>query len=147
LTVKISATGVVEPNFKVEVKSKASGEVLKFSYEEGDRMEKGTLLLQLDKSDEQRNVAKARAEKSSIVAKLKKAQTALLLQDTKYETDLQKAKSAVESAEASLKESEDKLKRQKDLYEQKFSAKEIKKTLFKLRPSCRWRKIPSMTSQ
>ena len=61
LTVNISATGIVEPNFKVEVKSKASGEVLKFAYEEGDRVEKGTLLLQLDKSDEQRNVAKARA--------------------------------------------------------------------------------------
>ena len=30
--VKISATGIVEPNFKVEVKSKASGEVLSFFY-------------------------------------------------------------------------------------------------------------------
>jgi len=106
------------------VKSKASGEVLKFAYEEGDGVDKGTLLLQLDKSDEQRNVAKARAEKSSSMAKLKKAKTALLLQETKYETDLQKAKSAVESAEASLKESEDKLKRQKDLFEKKFTARE-----------------------
>ena len=124
LTVKISATGIVEPNFKVEVKSKASGEVLKFSFEEGDGVEKGTLLLQLDKSDEQRNVAKARAEKSSSMAKLMKAKTALLLQETKYETDLQKAKSAVESAEASLQESEDKLKRQKDLFDKKFAAQE-----------------------
>lgn len=125
LTVKISATGIVEPNFKVEVKSKASGEVLKFPFEEGDRVKKGTLLLQLDESDEKRNVAKANAEKSSSIAKLMKARTALLLQETKYETDLQKAKSAVESAQASLEESEDKLKRQKDLYEKKFAAKEI----------------------
>jgi HlyD family secretion protein len=124
LMVKISATGVVEPNFKVEVKSKASGEVLKFSFEEGDRIKKDTLLLQLDKSDEQRNVAKAMAEKSSSVARLRKAETALLLQDTKYKTDLQKAKSAVESAEISLKESVDKLKRQQDLFEQEFVAKE-----------------------
>jgi HlyD family secretion protein len=124
LVVKISATGIVEPNFKVEVKSKASGEVLKFSFEEGDRIKKDTLLLQLDKSDEQRNVAKAMAEKSSSVARLRKAETALLLQDTKYETDLQKAKSAVESAEVSLKESVDKLKRQKDLFAQEFAAQE-----------------------
>lgn len=124
LMVKISATGIVEPNFKVEVKSKASGEVLKFSYEEGDRIKKGTLLLQLNKSNEQRNVAKAMAEKSSSVAKLRKAETALLLQDTKYRTDLQKAKSAVESAEISLKESVDKLKRQQNLFEQEFVAKE-----------------------
>lgn len=124
LEVHISATGIVEPNFKVEVKSKASGEVLKFDYEEGDRVDKGMLLLQLDKSDEQRNVAKANAEKASSNANLMKAKTALLLQETRYETDLQKAKSAVESAKASLQESVDKLKRQKDLFEKKFAARE-----------------------
>jgi HlyD family secretion protein len=124
LAVKISATGIVEPNFKVEVKSKASGEVLKFAYEEGDFVRKNTLLLQLDKSDEKRNVAKANAEKSSTIAKLKKAETALLLQETKYQTDLQKAQSGVLAAEANLKESEDKLKRQKDLFEKQFSAQE-----------------------
>lgn len=124
LAVKISATGIVEPNFKVEVKSKASGEVLKFAFEEGDFVKKNTLLLQLDKSDEKRNVAKANAEKSSSIAKLRKAETALLLQETKYETDLQKARSAVQAAEANLKESEDKLNRQKDLFEKQFSAQE-----------------------
>ena len=56
ISVNISATGIVEPNFKVEVKSKASGEVLSFPMLEGDRIKKGTLLLQLDKSDEKRNV-------------------------------------------------------------------------------------------
>ncbi len=40
LLVKISTTGVVEPNFQVEVKSKASGEVLKFPFEEGDVVKK-----------------------------------------------------------------------------------------------------------
>lgn len=124
LTVKISATGIVEPNFKVEVKSKASGEVLKFAFEEGDFVKKNTLLLQLDKSDEKRNVAKANAEKSSSIAKLRKAETALLLQETKYQTDLQKAQSGVLAAEANLKESEDKLQRQKNLFEKKFSAQE-----------------------
>ena len=46
LIIKISATGVVEPNFQVEVKSKASGEVLSFPYEEGDFVGKGNLLLE-----------------------------------------------------------------------------------------------------
>jgi len=124
LAVQISATGIVEPNFKVEVKSKASGEVLKFAFEEGDFVQKNTLLLQLDKSDEKRNVAKANAEKSSSIAKLRKAETALLLQETKYQTDLKKAQSGVLAAEANLKESEDKLQRQKDLFEKKFSSQE-----------------------
>jgi HlyD family secretion protein len=135
LAVKISATGIVEPNFKVEVKSKASGEVLSFPFEEGDLVKKGALLLQLDKSDEQRNVAKARTELSSSSAKLKKAETALLLQKTKYDTDIRSSQSEIETALANLKDSEDKLKRQNDLFEKKFVSQEsleTAKTLYKV---------------
>lgn len=124
LVVKISATGVVEPNFQVEVKSKASGEVLKFNFEEGDRVKKGQLLLQLDKSDEIRSVARSRADLSSATAKLNKAKTALLSQETKYQTTLRSAQSQVQEAEANLQESEDKLKRQEDLFQKKFASRE-----------------------
>ena len=135
LSVKISATGIVEPNFKVEVKSKASGEVLSFPFEEGDRVKKGTLLLQLDKSDEQRNVAKARTELSSSSAKLKKAQTSLLLQKTKYNTDIKSSQSEIKTALANLKESEGKLERQVELFGKKFVSQEsldAARTLFKV---------------
>ena len=135
LSVKISATGVVEPNFKVEVKSKASGEVLSFPLFEGDKVKKGTLLLQLDKSDEKRNVAKAKADFSSAIAKLKKAETALLLQNNIFKTDIKGSKSEVNTAIANLKESEDKLKRQTELFEQKVVSQEsldAAETLFKV---------------
>ncbi|MEK9628432.1 MAG: efflux RND transporter periplasmic adaptor subunit [Nitrospinota bacterium] len=135
LSIKISATGVVEPNFKVEVKSKASGEVLSFPLLEGDKVEKGTLLLQLDKSDEKRNVAKAKADLSSAIAKLKKAETALLLQQTKYQTDIKSSQSEVQTAIANLKESEDKLKRQVELFEEKVVSQEsldAAKTVFEV---------------
>ena len=135
LSVNISATGTVEPNFKVEVKSKASGEVLSFPFEEGDRVKKGILLLQLDKSDEQRNVAKAHTELSSSSARYKKAETSLLLQKTKYSTDLKSSQSEIETALANLKEAEDKLKRQHELFEKKFVSQEsldTAATLFKV---------------
>ena len=135
MSTKISATGIVEPNFKVEVKSKASGEVLSFPFLEGDKVEKGTLLLELDKSDEKRNVAKAKADLSKATAKLKKSETALLLQKTKYKTDIRTSQSEVISAIASLKESEDKLKRQIELFEQKVVSQEsldTAKTLFEV---------------
>ncbi len=122
--VKITATGVVEPNFEVEVKSKASGEVLQFPFEEGDPVKKGQLLLVLDKSDEERNVDRAQAELDSTMAQLKKAEISLLLQKTKYQTDLDTAKSRVEEAIANLGEAKDKLKRQRDLFEQKIVAQE-----------------------
>jgi multidrug efflux pump subunit AcrA (membrane-fusion protein) len=135
LSIKISATGIVEPNFNVEFKSKASGEVLSFPFEEGDHVKKGALLLQLDKSDEKRNVAKARTELSSSSAKLKKAETALLLQKTKYDSDIKSSQSEIETALANLKESEDKLKRQSELFGKKFVSQESldrAKTLFKV---------------
>ncbi len=135
ISVNISATGVVEPNFKVEVKSKASGEVLSFPMFEGDKIKKGTLLLQLDKSDEKRNVDKAQADLSSVTAKLKKAETALILQKTKYETDIKTSQAEVQTAIANLKDSEDKLKRQMDLFKQKVVSQESldsAQTLFKV---------------
>lgn len=135
ISVNISATGVVEPNFKVEVKSKASGEVLSFPMLEGDKIDKGTLLLQLDKSDEKRNVDKAKADLSSATAKLKKAETALILQKTKYKTDIKTSQSEVQAAIANLKESEDRLKRKIDLFKQKVVSQEsldTAETLFKV---------------
>ena len=135
LEVKVSATGVVEPNFKVEVKSKASGEVLSFPFEEGDFVKKGQLLLQLDKSDELRNVAKVQADKQSSLAALKKAKTSLLLQKSIYKTNLTSAKSEKKEAEANLKDSTEKLKRQVDLFEKKFTSRETldtAKTLHKV---------------
>lgn len=135
ISLNISATGIVEPNFKVEVKSKASGEVLSFPMFEGDKIKKGTLLLQLDKSDEKRNVHKAQADLSSATAKMKKAETALILQKTKYETDIKTSQSEVQTAIANLKDSEDKHKRQIDLFEQKVVSQESldsAQTLFKV---------------
>ncbi|MBI4389523.1 MAG: efflux RND transporter periplasmic adaptor subunit [Nitrospinae bacterium] len=135
LTVKISATGVVEPNFQVEVKSKASGRVLSFPFEEGDRVKKGELLLQLDKTDELHSVAKIQADLQSAAARLKKAEVSLVLQKNKYETDVRRSVSEVEAAQANLKESEDKLKRQQDLFEQKIAARETldaARTAFKI---------------
>lgn len=123
-TFKISAKGVVEPKFKVEVKSKASGEVLKFPLQAGDRVRRGQLMIQLDKSDEKRNVAKARAELASSQAKLEKARSSLLLQKTRYATDIRTARSEVESAEASLQEAADKLSRQRDLFDKQFASRE-----------------------
>ena len=128
ISVQISATGIVEPNFKVEVKSKASGEVLSFPKHEGDKVKKGTLLLQLDKSDEKRNVDKAKSDLSSSTAKLKKAETALLLQKTKYKSDIKTAESEVQKAISNLKESQDKLKRQIELFDQKVVSQESLET-------------------
>ncbi|MDZ7304169.1 MAG: efflux RND transporter periplasmic adaptor subunit [candidate division KSB1 bacterium] len=51
LTVLVSANGKVEPIRKVEVKSKASGQILMMPVEEGDRVKKGDLIARIDETD------------------------------------------------------------------------------------------------
>jgi HlyD family secretion protein len=62
LVVSAAATGVLEPVRIVEVKSKASGEILNLPVESGDRVEKGALLVQIDPKDPKNQVARAEAE-------------------------------------------------------------------------------------
>ena len=124
LIVKVSAKGIVEPNFKVEVKSKASGKILSFPLEEGASIKQAQPLLQLKKNDEIRNVAKANADLISAEASLKKSKTALLLQKHRYETDLKLSSSEVEEAVVNLDDSRYQKKRQYELFEKKYISQE-----------------------
>jgi len=62
LRVVVSATGTVEPEYVVEIKSRASGTVQKVTVQEGDRVSAGRLLVKLDPIVEQRRVNQAKAE-------------------------------------------------------------------------------------
>ncbi|HWN82667.1 MAG TPA: efflux RND transporter periplasmic adaptor subunit [Candidatus Udaeobacter sp.] len=61
LVVTAAATGTIEPVRVVEVKSKASGEILKMTVESGDRVEKGALMVQLDQKDTKNQLDRAQA--------------------------------------------------------------------------------------
>jgi HlyD family secretion protein len=71
LVIRAEATGNVEPVRKVEVKSKASGEILRLHADVGDQVQAGTLLAEIDPRDVRNNynqveanleVARARAQ-------------------------------------------------------------------------------------
>jgi len=74
LAALVSATGKVEPIQKVEVKSKASGQILAMPIEEGDRVQKGTLIARIDETDLRNAYEQAVADLE--VAKATVAQTA-----------------------------------------------------------------------
>ncbi|MBF0633793.1 MAG: efflux RND transporter periplasmic adaptor subunit [Nitrospinae bacterium] len=80
----VSATGVIEPNFQVEVKSKASGEILSFPLEPGDMVVTGQKLLTLDPSTEKRNVEQREADLAKADADLKSAQASLMEAKAKH---------------------------------------------------------------
>ncbi|MFQ5606924.1 MAG: efflux RND transporter periplasmic adaptor subunit, partial [Candidatus Zixiibacteriota bacterium] len=60
--VEVSATGVVRPIDRVEIKSKASGEIDALPIEEGDFVHAGDLICRLDKTDAQADFDQARAD-------------------------------------------------------------------------------------
>lgn len=81
ITVEVSATGAVEPEFVVEIKSKASGTVQAVNVQAGDKVEKGALLIQIDPVVERRkltqseaDLAVAQANKGSVATKLAHAE-------------------------------------------------------------------------
>jgi HlyD family secretion protein len=60
--IAVTANGLVRPIDRIELKSKASGEVIQLPIEVGDRVEKGALIAQLDQVEERAALAQAGAD-------------------------------------------------------------------------------------
>jgi HlyD family secretion protein len=58
----VTASGVVKPIDRIEIKSKASGEIVELPVEEGDHVRRGDLIARLDQKDERAAVAQAQAD-------------------------------------------------------------------------------------
>jgi HlyD family secretion protein len=71
IEINVEASGVVEPEKTVEVKSKASGEILAVHAETGDIVEAGTLLVEVDKRTPRNRLAEVQA--SLVAAKARRA--------------------------------------------------------------------------
>jgi HlyD family secretion protein len=77
LAVTVEASGVIEPVATVEVKSKASGEILELGAETGDSVKSGQLLVRIDPRTPQNRVDQAQAEVNASSQRLATAQTQL----------------------------------------------------------------------
>jgi HlyD family secretion protein len=93
IRVPISASGLIEPKQRIEVKSKASGEVIEVRVEEGDFVRKGDTLVILKRDDELRNKQRAEADLARAKALLRQSELAV-----------ERAKVNVTSAQARLDE-------------------------------------------
>jgi len=60
----ITASGKIEPASIVQIKGKASGEVVETPFKDGATVHKGDLIIKLDPIDEQRNVDKYKGGKA-----------------------------------------------------------------------------------
>ncbi len=86
IEVTVDAAGVIEPEITVEVKSKASGEVLAMHAETGDVVDAGSLLVEIDQRTPRNRFAQAEAD--LVAAKARRVIA---------DTQMQRAKTLVES--------------------------------------------------
>ena len=83
IIVSVQAAGIIEPVTTVELKSKASGEILAISADTGNVVEAGQLLVQIDKRTPRNSLAQAEAELEAArarrdIAKLQRDRAATL---------------------------------------------------------------------
>lgn len=88
LTITVSSTGVVEPILTVDLKSKASGEIIRLPIDEGDRVKKGQLIASLDSTTTQYTYDQAKADLQVAKQALTLAQTEAKRSDELYQKGL-----------------------------------------------------------
>jgi HlyD family secretion protein len=93
IRVPITASGLIDANQRINIKSEASGQVLSIQVVEGDSVKKDDVLVLLKKDDEERRLAQA-------IAALDRAKATL----TKAEVAVEQAKENIISSEAALDE-------------------------------------------
>ena len=85
ITVAVEAAGVIEPDTTVEVKSKASGEILSLPVETGDHVQADTLLARIDRRVLNNSLQLAKANLEVAKARLANAESSLQRVTTLYE--------------------------------------------------------------
>jgi multidrug efflux pump subunit AcrA (membrane-fusion protein) len=98
LVIPVTATGTVQSNSLIQVKSKASGQVLKIHVVEGQMVEQGKVLIELDPVDEKRNVESRQADLDRIQSAYEKAKIALDNQKRELPLQTQRAQARLDDA-------------------------------------------------
>ena len=124
IRITVSASGRVEPEREVEIKSKASGEVIKVFADVSDEVKQGMMLFKLDPVDEERSVARLRASLSMSKAKLEQVRLGVQAAEAKLAADTTRANADLKSAQAEQDEYAARLRRAQQLHEQKVITRE-----------------------
>ncbi len=124
----VSSTGKVVSNLDVEIKCKASGEVIRLPFDISQAVRRGDLLLELDPRDEQQRVRQAEATVRASQARLVNARESLALAEETLKSDRQRAESALTSAEARARDARAKADRTRELQGKRLASLEETET-------------------
>ncbi|MGA1845426.1 MAG: efflux RND transporter periplasmic adaptor subunit [bacterium] len=121
---EVYSTGRVVPNLDVEIKCKASGEVVSLPYDVSDEVRKGDLLVELDPTDEQRQVDQAGISLSASEARLRQAQLEVQRAEDALALEERRSAEALKSARANAEFASVRLERQKQLLDKRLISQE-----------------------
>ena len=119
LRLSVASTGRVVSNLDVDIKCKASGEVVSIPFDVSDSVKKGALLLRLDPVDEDRVEKQAEVSLSAAQAKLRIAKRNLEIATDTLKTDRKRADAGINGAAAEAKNAHAQANRQEQLLKTK----------------------------
>lgn len=124
----VASTGRVVSNLDVEIKCKASGEVISLPYDVSDEVKKGSLLVELDPIDEQRNVQKSQVSLLAVQSRYEKTKLDLEIAQINLESNRRKAEINLETAKSRAQDERAKAERVKQLFAKKLASLEENET-------------------
>ncbi|MBU1023060.1 efflux RND transporter periplasmic adaptor subunit [bacterium] len=124
ISLSVSSSGRIVSNLDVEIKCKASGEVIALPFDVSDKVSKGDLVVELDPVDENRNVKKSQVAVSSSDARLNKAEQSLKIGKIDLENAKRKAKVALDVAQSRAEDARSKTDRIRQLFEKQLAGRE-----------------------
>lgn len=124
IDLRVSTTGKVVSNLDVEIKSKASGQIVSLPFDVSDVVTSGALLCELDPVDENRNVAQQEAQLEASRARLEQAQQQLNIAQADVDTGTSTALAELDAAKVKYSELQSRMERQQDLYRKRLVSSE-----------------------
>lgn len=114
LTLKIQASGTVEPVQSVNISPKEPGRLVQLFVEQGQQVKKGQRLAVMENTEIQVQGIEAQAKVKQAISNLKQSQTDIPAEIARLEADLRQAQASLFQAQASFKETQNSLPRQID---------------------------------
>lgn len=111
--------GRVISNLDIEIKCKASGQIVSLPLDVSDHVKKGDLLMEIDPIDQQRSLTQMQASLDASRARKAQAEASLSAAEKNLSAERARSQAALAAAEARLNDMEAKARRDQKLLEQK----------------------------
>jgi HlyD family secretion protein len=120
----VASTGRVVPNLDVDIKCKASGQIVELPYDISDEVGSGTLILEIDPTDMARYAKQSGVKLAASQFRLIQARLNLKVAEQNLVTQRTKVDASLKSAQARYDDARSKAERMKQLFEKKLASRE-----------------------